>query len=76
MTCIFYNKNLKLIASSVNPGTYEGVIYNSNARKATYYIKIMGKNGAFNSGCYSLLAQSLSGGNKTTSQSSVPVSEL
>ena len=54
-----YNKSLKLIGSSTNSGTSnEVVIYNSNARKATYYIKVIGKNGAFNtSQCYSLLAQ-------------------
>ena len=36
----------------------EVVIYNSTARKATYYIKVIGKNGAFNASyCYNLLAQ-------------------
>jgi hypothetical protein len=33
------------------------VIFNSSARKATYYIKVVGKNGAYNSQCYNLLAQ-------------------
>ena len=54
-----YNKSLKLVGSSTNTGTSnEVVIYNSNARKATYYIKVVGKNGAYNtSQCYNLLAQ-------------------
>jgi hypothetical protein len=53
-----YNKSLKLIGSSTNSGTSnEVVIFNSSARKATYYIKVVGKNGAYNSQCYNLLAQ-------------------
>jgi hypothetical protein len=37
-----YNKSLKLIGSSINSGTSsEVVVYNSNARKATYYIKVI-----------------------------------
>ena len=54
-----YSKSLKLVGSSVNTGTSnEVVVYNSNAKKATYYIKVVGKNGAYNSSqCYNLLAQ-------------------
>ena len=54
-----YNKSLKLVGSSTNSGTSNDVvIYNSNARKATYYIKVVGKNGAYNtSQCYNLLVQ-------------------
>jgi hypothetical protein len=54
-----YNKNLQLVGSSATTGTSnEVVMYNSNARKTTYYIKVVGKNGAYNtSQCYNLLAQ-------------------
>ena len=54
-----YNKSLTLVASSTVGGTSnEFVTYNSNSRKATYYIKVLGKNGAYNSTqCYHLLAQ-------------------
>jgi hypothetical protein len=54
-----YDKNLVLVGSSTTTGTSnEVVIYNSNIRKTTYYIKVMGKNGAYNtSQCYNLLAQ-------------------
>jgi hypothetical protein len=72
-----YNKNLKLIGSSVNPGTsYEVVYYNSNTRNAIYYIKVIGKDGAYNPGCYSLLAQAISGGNRTASNASDPNNEV
>ena len=72
-----YNKNLKLIGSSVNSGTsYELVYYNSNTRNATYYIKVIGKDGAYDPGCYSLLAQVFSGGNRPVSHASVPVNEV
>jgi hypothetical protein len=73
-----YNKSLKLIGSSTNSGTSnEVVIYNSNTRNATYYIKLIGKNGAFNSSqCYTLLAQTISGGNRTTSHASAPIIEV
>jgi hypothetical protein len=73
-----YNKSLKLIGSSTNSGTSNEVVsYNSNARNATYYIKVQGKNGVFNTSyCYSLLAQAISGGNRTTSNASAPVNEI
>ena len=72
-----YNKNLQLVGSSVTTGTSnEVVIYNSNARKATYYIKVTGKNGAYNtSQCYNLLANAFSGGG-TASRGSDPVNEI
>ena len=73
-----YNKSLKLVGSSTNSTTSnEVVIYNSNTRNATYYIKVIGKNGAFNtSQCYTLLAQALGSGNRTASHTSAPVSEV
>ena len=54
-----YNQSNKLIGSSTKSGMLtEVVVYNSTARKATYYIKVIGKNGAFNASyCYNLLAQ-------------------
>jgi len=54
-----YNKSLKLVGSSASSGTSNEIVsYNSSARKATYYIKVGGKNGAYNtSQCYNLLAQ-------------------
>ena len=73
-----YTKRLKLIGSSLNSGTLnEVVIYNSNARKATYYIKVVAKNGVFNtSQCYTLLAQGFSNGGRTASNTSAPVNEV
>ena len=74
-----YNKNLALVGSSISTGTSnEVVIYNSNARKATYYIKVMGKNGAYNtSQCYNLIAQvnSNSGSTPSTSKSNNEIIE-
>jgi hypothetical protein len=73
-----YNKNLQLVGSSTNSGTSnEVVVYNSNARKATYYIKVITKSGAFNSSqCYTLLAQAFDTGGRTTSNTSAPVNEV
>jgi len=72
-----YNKSLKLIGSSINSGTSsEVVVYNSNARKATYYIKVIGKNGAYNAGCYSLLTRAFYDGHGNASYASAPVSEV
>jgi hypothetical protein len=53
-----YDKRLTLVAASTNTGTSNEVVtYNSNQRKAAYYIKVIGKNGAFNTlQCYHLLA--------------------
>ena len=72
-----YNKSLKLISSSINSGTSsEVLIYYSNARKATYYIMVMGKGGAFNSQCYHLLINVFNAGNRTASHTSAPVNEV
>ena len=72
-----YNKSLRLVGSSANTGTAnEVVICNSNARKATYYIKVVGKNGAYNtSQCYNLLAQ-VSSGTRSASGKSYPANEV
>ena len=72
-----YNKTLRLVGSSVNAGTAnEVVIYNSNARKATYYIKVVGKNGAYNtSQCYNLLVQ-VSSSARSASGKSYPTNEV
>jgi len=63
-----YNKNLTLVASSTNVSTSnETLTYSSNARKATYYIKVAGKNGAYNaSQCYNLLVQAVGSGGSIT----------
>ena len=60
-----YNKSLKQVGSSAASGTADEVVtYNANARNATVYIKVVGKNGAYNTlQCYSLLAQSGSSSN-------------
>ena len=72
-----YNKSLKLIGSSINSGTLsEVVVYNSNARKATYYIKVIAKNGVYNAGCYSLMARAFYDGHGNASHASAPVSEV
>jgi hypothetical protein len=63
-----YNKNLSLVASSITNGTSnESVTYYSNSRNATYYIKVIGKSGAYNSGqCYNLMAQATGSGGSIT----------
>jgi hypothetical protein len=57
-----YNSSLVQIGAGTNSGTSdESVVYNTNTRKATYYIKVQSKAGAFStSNCYSLLAQTSS----------------
>jgi hypothetical protein len=57
-----YNSSLVQIGAGTNSGTTnESVVYNTNTRKATYYIKVQAKAGAFStSNCYSLLAQTSS----------------
>ena len=72
-----YNKSLKLVGSSINSGNSgETVIYNSNARNATYYIKVIAKNGAYNaSQCYNLLVQ-VSNGPNSASSKSYPANEV
>jgi hypothetical protein len=51
-----YDKRQKLVAASANTGTANDVVtYNSNERNAAYYIKVIAKNGAFNTlQCYNL----------------------
>jgi hypothetical protein len=63
-----YNNSLKLVGSSALTGiSNEVVTYNSNSRKTTYYIKVVGANGAYNSSqCYNLFA----GNNGSTISSS------
>jgi len=73
-----YNKSLKLVGSSATTGTSnEVVMYNSKAKNATYYIKVVGNNGAYNaSQCYALLAQALTDGSGIVSHTSVAVNEV
>ena len=72
-----YNKSLKLVGSSINSGTSsEVVVYNSNARKATYYIKVIPKNGAYNAECYSLMARAFYSVPGNASHASAPVNEV
>jgi hypothetical protein len=63
-----YNKNFVLVGSSTNSGTSNDVVSNnSHGRNATYYIKIVGKNGAYNiSQCYNILAQAGGSGGSVT----------
>jgi len=72
-----YNKSLKLIGSSIKSGnSNEVVVYNSNARKVTYYIKVIAKNGSYNAGCYSLMARAFYDGHGNASHASDPVNEV
>ena len=73
-----YDKRQKLVAASANTGTANDVVtYNSNARNAVYYIKVIAKNGAFNTlQCYNLLVNVFSAGNRTASNASVPANEV
>lgn len=63
-----YNSNLALIGSSTNTGTLDELVdFTSHARKATFYIKVVGKNGAYNTArCYNLSAQIISSGRLAT----------
>ena len=72
-----YDKNLTQVGGSTNTGTSNEIVtYNSNARKATYYIKVLGKNGAYNtSQCYNLLAQ-VSNSPNSASSKSYPTNEV
>jgi hypothetical protein len=72
-----YNKNLMQVGSSANMGTSnETVSYYSHARSATYYIKVIGKNDAYNVGqCYNLLAQAIVGGGPVA-RSTNPANEI
>jgi hypothetical protein len=72
-----YNKNFVLVGSSTNSGSsMDMVSYDSHGRNATYYIKIVGKNGAYNiSQCYNLWAQVSSSAHPPTNVSN-PVDEI
>ena len=72
-----YDKNLTLVGGSNNTGTSNEIVtYNSNARKATYYIKVIGKSGAYStSQCYNLLAQ-VSNSTNSASSKSHPTNEV
>jgi hypothetical protein len=72
-----YSNTLKLLGSSTLTGTSnESVVYNSTSRRATYYIKVVGKNGAYNTTqCYSLGAQ-LSSTAGSASGKSYPANEV
>jgi hypothetical protein len=60
-----YNKSLILVGSSAGTGTSDEIVtYDSKSRKAPYYIKVAGKNGAYNPWfCYRLLVEVFSYGN-------------
>jgi len=56
-----YNKNLVQVGSSTTTGN-ESVTFNARGNNLTYYIKVVGKNGVFNtSQCYTLVAYVSSG---------------
>jgi hypothetical protein len=54
-----YDKNLRLLASSQNTGNIDEIlVYNSNATRTTYFVRVIGKNGRFNPNtCYSVMAE-------------------
>ena len=72
-----YSNTLKLLGSSTLTGTSnEFVIYNSSSRRATYYIKIVGKNGAYHTTkCYNLYAQ-LTNSVPSETNESIPQKEI
>ena len=72
-----YDKNLTLVGGSNNTGTLNEIVtYNSNTRKATYYIKVIGKSGAYSaSQCYNLLVQ-VSNSPNSASSKSYPANEV
>jgi Secretion system C-terminal sorting domain/Fibronectin type III domain len=72
-----YNKNLMLVGSSANIGaSNETVSYYSHIRSAAYYVKVIGKNGAYNVGqCYNLLAQAVVSGGPVT-RATNPANEI
>jgi len=56
-----YNKNLVQVGSSTTTGN-ESITFNARGNNLTYYIKVVGKNGVFNtSQCYTLVAYVSSG---------------
>jgi hypothetical protein len=55
-----YDKNLRLIGSSINSGTTaETLVFNSTTSRATYFVKVVGKSGNANAAsCYAFFAES------------------
>jgi hypothetical protein len=55
-----YDKNLRLIGSSINSGTTaEALVFNTNSSRATYFVQVIGKSGSANvASCYAFLAES------------------
>jgi photosystem II stability/assembly factor-like uncharacterized protein len=51
-----YDKNIRLIGSSVNTGnSSETIVFNSSTTRTTYYVRVVGKSGRFNNNsCYAL----------------------
>ncbi len=71
-----YTKNLQLVGSSTTTGNESVNIYTAT-RKATYYIKVVGKNGAYNnSQCYGLLANTIVSGSPAYNRLPLPGEEL
>ena len=72
-----YDKRQKLVAASANTGTANDVVtYNSNARNAPYYIRVIAKNGAFNTlQCYNL-ATGVTSNTRSISPASKPTYEV
>jgi hypothetical protein len=65
---MFTIKILVAVGSSLSTGTLDEVVkYNSHSGNATYYIKVIGKNGSYNANqCYNLLAQAVGSGGLVT----------
>ena len=71
-----YNKNLGLVGSSTTTMGNEIVSVNARGKNLTFYIKVIGKNGAYNAThCYNLQAE-VSGGPKPAVNASAPVNEV
>ena len=72
-----YDKRQKLVAASTNTGTANDVVtYNSNARNAAYYIRVIAKNGAFNTLlCYNL-STGVTSNTGSISSTSKPTNEV
>lgn len=54
-----FDRNYRMVAASNNTGTGNDVIiFNTTAKRATYYVQVIGKNGSYNAAsCYNLLAE-------------------
>ena len=72
-----YDKRQKLVAESANTGAANDVVtYNSIARNAAYYIKVIAKNGAFNTlQCYTLTT-GVNSNQRSISSTSKPTNEV